>query len=407
MLTKNSANLYRFYKEESSMIHIDSNESFAETCSGLDRIKARIAELSLPDGVTVDLKEGTVDAQRSENDAVFLLVTGRFIHPGQSPRPFVQSFVLALQANPAAVPGSAASYYVRNSVFRILSSAVTTVVLERVVEVPVPEVATAPAPHQLEPVRAHEEDEQHSHWDQPPAALEHHHHPEVEEQETVEMQDSSAADEVSQALSGTRSFADMVRGWGQPAAPPVNNDHVRYTKTAATPKAPAVPAEEKKDGGGRPNCAIYVNHVEAGIKQPDIVEFFSPFGTVSSVDLPIGRGFAFVEFLESEAVQAVLAKHNKEPLALSGKELHIEERQAKGRGGGSKFRGDKPEGKEKKAGEKKPAAGGGDKKVGGVGDKDSSRRGGGGDKKAGGGGQHVGQKKGPTTVTEESKPKSS
>ena len=344
MLTKNPSNLYRFYKDESCMVHAETNDAM-EFCTGLERIKARIAELSLPEGVTVDLKEGSVDAQKSENESVFLMVTGRFIHPNFEPRSFVQSFVLASQVNPAASQTSGTSYYVRNSVFRTIAPEVQTRVIERVVEVPVEIPVPAPtlAPvHTSEPEPPKEEapeiDE--NVWSQPSSAI-------VEQLETEPEREVQGEEPGPPA---PRSFADMVRSWGPPA-PSNNSDRVQYNLEKQPSAKPAVVADERKENvpmtaHHQPSRSIFVNHVDAAHKQAEIESFFSKFGQVTNVDLPQGRGYAFVEFADHESIQAVLAAHAKEPLTLSGKGLLIEERQAKGRGAG-KPRGDRAEGRDR------------------------------------------------------------
>ena len=343
------------------MVHAESNDAM-EFCTGLERIKARIAELSLPEGVTVDLKEGTVDAQKSENDSVFLMVTGRFIHPNFDPRPFVQSFVLASQVNPAASQSSGASYYVRNSVFRTIAPEVQTRVIERVVEVPVeiPAPAPAQAPAQTsepEPLKDEAPEIDENAWSQPSSAI-------VEQLETEPEREVQSEDHGPPA---PRSFADMVRSWGPPA-PSSNSDRVQFNADKSSSVKPIAVADERKENvpiaahHQQPSRAIFVNHVDAAHKQADIESFFSKFGQVVNVDLPPGRGYAFVDFAEHESIQAVLAAHAKEPLTLSGKALLIEERQAKGRGAG-KPRGDRAEGRdrpERKQNDRKM----GDRKVG-------------------------------------------
>ena len=344
MLTKNPSNLYRFYKDESCMVHAESNDAM-ELCTGLERIKARIAELSLPEGVTVDLKEGSVDAQKSENDSVFLMVTGRFIHPNLDPRPFVQSFVLASQVNPAS-QSSGPSYYVRNSVFRAIAPEVQTRVIERVVEVPVEIPVPAPVqtptqPAEPEPLKEEAPEIDESAWSQPSSAI-------VEQLETEPEREVQSEDHGPPA---PKSFADMVRSWGQ-SAPSSNSDRVQYNlDKPSSVKPAAVAADERKENvpiaaHQQPSRAIFVNHVDATHKQADIESFFAKFGQVVNVDLPPGRGYAFVDFAEHESIQAVLAAHAKEPLTLSGKALLIEERQAKGRGAG-KPRGDRAEGRDR------------------------------------------------------------
>ena len=66
---------------------------------GAEAIRAKVAELQLA-GARVDLSEGSVDAQRSDINGVFMVVTGEFTQPSKSlePKKFVQTFFLASQA---------------------------------------------------------------------------------------------------------------------------------------------------------------------------------------------------------------------------------------------------------------------------------------------------------------------
>jgi hypothetical protein len=57
-----------------------------------------VSELNLA-GARVDLTDGSIDAQRSDNSGVLLMVTGEFTQPDLVPRRFVQTFFLSSQAN--------------------------------------------------------------------------------------------------------------------------------------------------------------------------------------------------------------------------------------------------------------------------------------------------------------------
>lgn len=388
MFLKNPGNLYRFYKEESSFVHADRSEMM-ESCSGIDKIKQRITEIALPEGTTIDFKEGFLDAQKTENDAVFLLVTANFTHPTQPPRPFVQSFVLASQINPAQA-GSGASYYVRNSVFRMVPGAVTVTYVEKVVEVPVPlptpvqAVVPLPPVHVVETqpeVDAKKEAEEESAYSQPQSS--------IADQVLDKEDDDVPAEEPSAAPAPqSKSFADMVKGWGAPAA----------AGRLAKPQAPVVvkPVEEKP-----PSTSLYVKELDPTKSQADIEAYFSVYGQVLRVEISPTRSYAFVDFAAAESVQAVMAKFNAGPMVFGDKELKIEEKALKGKGG--KHRGDKGgsggEGKEapskgeKQQGEKQQ----GDKRGKPRGDRegkekenkeDRGEKGGRGDRRSGGGGGH-------------------
>ena len=116
IIHKKPQQLYRFYKEESNFFHGDEDQvcfklsigeifyflmshfllQSTETISGGDNIREKVESLNLA-GAKVDLTDGSIDAQKSDNNAVFLVVTGKFTMPGKSARPFVQSFFLVCQ----------------------------------------------------------------------------------------------------------------------------------------------------------------------------------------------------------------------------------------------------------------------------------------------------------------------
>lgn len=68
----------------------------AETVIGAENIRAKAAEFNLA-GARFDLSDGSVDAQKSENNGIFVLVTGQFTVADQPSRLFTQSFFLSIQ----------------------------------------------------------------------------------------------------------------------------------------------------------------------------------------------------------------------------------------------------------------------------------------------------------------------
>ncbi|CAM9324654.1 unnamed protein product [Phaeothamnion confervicola] len=103
--------LHRFYKDESTFLHSEGSRHEMPV-TGLDNIRAKIAQLGL-DGASVQIDEcGSVDAQSSENGGVVLMVTGEITIRHDPPRQFVQTFVLARN--------DTHNYYVFNDIFRFL-----------------------------------------------------------------------------------------------------------------------------------------------------------------------------------------------------------------------------------------------------------------------------------------------
>jgi len=117
LFARNPGELYRFYKDESEFIHADGHQA-AETVHGVENIRERVTQLKLA-GAQIDLSEGSVDAQKSDNNGVFLTVTGHVTLLSKPTRPFVQSFLLACQSS---VSNKSISYFLRNSVFRLLGA---------------------------------------------------------------------------------------------------------------------------------------------------------------------------------------------------------------------------------------------------------------------------------------------
>mmetsp|Transcript_16882 Transcript_16882/g.25427 ORF Transcript_16882/g.25427 Transcript_16882/m.25427 type:complete len:493 (-) Transcript_16882:166-1644(-) len=118
MLTKNPGELHRFYKDESAFSHSEGHQ-VAKSVTGIENIREYVNSLNLA-GARIDFREGSIDAQHSDHNGVFLVVTGLFTKSGNASRPFVQSFFLACQSS-LNQKTTMASYYVRNSVFRLLS----------------------------------------------------------------------------------------------------------------------------------------------------------------------------------------------------------------------------------------------------------------------------------------------
>jgi hypothetical protein len=98
MLSKNPSELYRFYKNDSSFSHSEGNQGLSSHATGIHDIR-EVVEMHQLAGARLDLSEGSMDAQKSDNNGVFLLVTGYFTRPGCARRQFVQSFFLAASQN--------------------------------------------------------------------------------------------------------------------------------------------------------------------------------------------------------------------------------------------------------------------------------------------------------------------
>ncbi len=64
--------------------------------NGPESIRAAISSLNLKN-TKVDLSNGYIDAQKSTNNGVVVVVVGQLSFPGGPAKPFVQSFLLSNQ----------------------------------------------------------------------------------------------------------------------------------------------------------------------------------------------------------------------------------------------------------------------------------------------------------------------
>ena len=121
MMSESPQELHKFYKDQSDFIHpiIGKDESAPEiNVRGISAIRDRVRLLNLG-GMKVSLEGGGIDAQPSDNECVLIICNG-FIttEPNAAPLAFAQTFVLAPQES------SKKSFFVRNSVFRLINGGV-------------------------------------------------------------------------------------------------------------------------------------------------------------------------------------------------------------------------------------------------------------------------------------------
>lgn len=129
MMSENPHDLHKFYKEQSDFIHPILGKSENETeinVRGITAIRDRVSLLNLA-GVDISLggAGGSFNAQPSDNDCVLIICNGTIQYSNSKLQlPFVQTFMLAPQS--ATGEGSKKSFYIRNSVFRIISGVSNT-----------------------------------------------------------------------------------------------------------------------------------------------------------------------------------------------------------------------------------------------------------------------------------------
>ncbi|KAJ0402532.1 hypothetical protein P43SY_000795 [Pythium insidiosum] len=109
-LAKEPESLHRFYKNESRWCH-GVGSQMQEPITGQQAIHGEILRRDYK-GARVDLDHGSIDCQGSLQDGVLVLVTGVMtLASSPTPKPFVQTFFLAVQPN---------GYFVLNDCLRFL-----------------------------------------------------------------------------------------------------------------------------------------------------------------------------------------------------------------------------------------------------------------------------------------------
>lgn len=107
MLNEGPQNLFRFYSDNSSLIHGNEPNETVIPAYGQDDINKKLMSLNFKDCHT---KIRQVDSLETVNKSVVVQVIGELSNNGQPMRRFFQTFILA--------PRSPTHYYVRNDIFR-------------------------------------------------------------------------------------------------------------------------------------------------------------------------------------------------------------------------------------------------------------------------------------------------
>lgn len=385
LLAKTPDELFRFYKDDSSFTHADGPQA-APTVTGADNIRDRVQELNLA-GARFNLHEGSIDAHRSENGGVFVLVTGHCTLLGHLPRMFVQSFFLSRQT-------SASSYYVKNSILRLLESVQekgnnsytdaesqatpamhTTGVGSHHSHAEYSSVAAA-APPVTTSVTANAEPitsesvlvliEETSNGIAAeivagPDATDEDIKEAIEEATevvaAVTLQHQVAA---ASASSGPKSYADLFRspasaaaavpvsgGKGNQRAPRATRPAGKAAETATdgqkkegnkadeAPEGTPAPAAQRKERegatAGSPSLSVFVKQLpERGVTETELARIFNAVAPIVRVDFHPAKGFAFVDFADAAGVAAVLAKFAQSPahFSIQDQRFRVEERLA-------------------------------------------------------------------------------
>jgi len=353
IIHKKPQQLYRFYKDESNFFHGDENES-TETISGGENIREKVESLNLA-GAKVDLTNGSIDAQRSDNNAVFLVVTGKFTMPGKSARPFIQSFFLVCQNGGKS--DAQPSYYVRNSVFRLFgedapvtpptppTAVVTTAVFEEKVDV-VEAKKEEPVVEKIPEVTSEEDDSPkvevpettHDDVDSATVSSEPDYvNVSVKKEDTlVSSSEETAPKEVKEVVPEPvvvkekvkpASWACLFAGGAEPVQEVAKPKRVPVKKDVETEKAP--PTASKAASAP---LTVHLSQLPENVVETDVRPLFEPFGAIKKIDIYAQKGFAFVDFVEASGVKGAMLKKGTDYFTIRGSSFQVEERHTKGAG---------------------------------------------------------------------------
>jgi hypothetical protein len=173
-----------------------------------------------------------------------------------------------------------------------------------------------------------------------------------------------------------RSFAELVKGWGEHSTSdvPVPQTKPKVSKTTS-PDPVSPPAADKgptihlaPENG--PPSALYLNQLPEDVTSPDqLAPLFTPYGPIRKIDVH-PKGYAFVNYLEAPSVAKVLelAATTPEIFSVNGHVIQVREKINKPKVPGAKDKkvGDKfkkegwkprtPPAEKMSQGEKKPVA---------------------------------------------------
>lgn len=390
-MSESPQELHKFYKDQSDFIHpiIGKDESTSEiNVRGISAIRDRVSLLNLG-GMKVSLEGGGIDAQPSDNDCVLIICNG-FItaEPNTNPLAFAQTFVLAPQE------GNKRSFFVRNSVFRLVSGGVVPRNVTHPSTPPVAVAAAAPEPvvsPKAIPVVLKEASqvvtESVSTVAIAPPGMDSSEKTANPMQATQPSPADVPKENSKRASSSTPAAAEKEDAAPAPVAPiePVEKKPFSYASAVTirgAPTAVAAPPAQKVSNSGGPGWSVaptrkaekptektqeessketkelskssldasqqggkkelgpslYLNKLNPDTTKEDILKVFSAYGKVGKIDLN-SRGFAFVEYDNRKSVLDALTAHkeNEAKHKLRGKLIEIQEKQgSKGNNGKGK-----------------------------------------------------------------------
>ncbi|CAA7049881.1 unnamed protein product [Microthlaspi erraticum] len=306
-LYESPSDVHKFYLEDSvlgrpgldgEMVSVESLKAINEQIMSFVHQYSKIQILS-------------VDSQLSLNNGIVTLVAGVMIGEDGGRKKFTQTFFL--------VPHKG-SYFVRNDVFRYMSSdvvepQVTIEVVEEVVAEPVEAVQAEATVSAIA-----------------------NGHGNVQNEEVVNG-DSNVhkdAEAKPQEDAPKRSFAAVIaaqNGKALPAKPkPVQKPRADPKPKAPATEAPApVPAETKSIEQPRQGSSIFVGNLPMDATPEELYDTFKGFGAIRNRGIQV-RSYmeqrnciGFVWFESSEAIKSVFQAHKECPIYIGNRRASIEE----------------------------------------------------------------------------------
>jgi len=315
VLSTKPQEIYKYYKDDSVFTTLSEGVTDIDRLEGPQAIQEKLQSLGL---TSYRVLLPVFQAQESIKGSILILAKGQFAKRESPPRPFVQTFILA--------PQDPAGWYVKNDVLVFLK-----------------EEAPAPPAVSNEPKKAEVPSSAHSSYQPAPAPAE------TKNVESVSSPPAVAESKPSPSQNGNAPSPNKVESHNRPE--PIKKTFARTAKgkekedgegkssgppksSWATITAANLPTEVgtlstgARPSGGSPKSSeavtIRVRNLPFDATDNQVQELFDQFGTIT--DIKINRGYCFVEYTSNEAVRNAVDAQN---LAMSGRDLQVEEKKPK------------------------------------------------------------------------------
>ncbi|KAI8910231.1 ubiquitin protease cofactor [Gorgonomyces haynaldii] len=269
--------LHLFYNKSSMFIHGYEGETNTEASQGQQEIADQIQKLEFQD---CKVLISSVDSQASSQGGVIIQVLGEMSNKGQPSHKFCQTFFLAEQPE---------GYYVLNDIFRFLREDIedgfeqpeekkkeVKPAPQKRAESPAKRPPPSPAP-QAQPVQSVQ-----------PA-------PPVQQAPTQ----PAPAPPAQQNPSSWAAMASTSTGQPVVQPKPKKEEEQKPQRNAQRATEPPRKTEESR--------SVYVKNVSEGMED-ELKKLFSRYGEVTLVDIPKGKGIAFIEFASHELAKAAIGQ---------------------------------------------------------------------------------------------------